>query len=1200
MTVGLQEYLLPMEPVTTSTDNKFTADYIPRPPLAYTDVLHYDGSLIENIDGGLRLPEPVTGIGVGDWYGPYQVTHEMGNSGTQTITTAMSPSVWLVKNSGTATNWIVVNSGVTTVLVFDGTNRKPSYDPPISINSGANVTIYLAAGTSNFLESGGSFYEDKNAGILVDTGSSLTIEGPGDLTVKGGDSGAGIGGYWRSVGSNNAPPPTGPNTGSITLSGTGTIRATGGARAAGIGGGTNGQNGTITVNSGTIYAEGGAASGAGQVGGGAGIGGGGSGSGRSSPTSYVSPARPGCAPGGVIIINGGNITANSYGSAAAIGGGYNSDAGSTVGSTKYSGAITIGGSSTIVTARANNAGPGIGGGAAHKCDTITITDGTIYAYGNNQAAAIGNGLGASGGTITITGGTIVARGANAFASGVGGGDTGAIQSSATVNISGGSVLSVNASTPPKVRINYNPTNGPDHGDLRVYMIGVLLMIDGSSTIVPNAVVNVYVDNVNAQNGVGQPYLYTATTNAQGRAYLWLPVGIYDYLIYNPDTGFYRDGSITVNNPGTDEYDEFLNSGNMYISNTNPIWSVSTIGDNNKSYGTALLDVNVNHSNSGNHQDKQIFRVRWYRESVQNPAITRDDFGYEYNLDQVNNGGRNGGTGLLGGALNLIDPLPLDRNRQHYQMPLDCNGRYWVEITYRGANTGRIVVHTVYVDVTNVYTPVNVYVRGYIPGSGGGVLDVDLHSYTLLTDKLVGNVPTAAVYGIPLDADGELMLNPNFGYDKVRYYRPPSLPTAYWDMQPESYPFDSQTQLKAGFSDMELGRVVLGSDTYTYTDPRVFDGMQPGTPIRLNYRVVYQPQNMAGVTAYFVNAAGASIPVNGQRSASFMVPLDVPAGINDPPTYECNHFNANGGTFIPPVSVDPAWVANQILARGYYVIVSNTNNGHSVTVNKNSFDQNTFYYQENFADFDPKLAYGNDNNANAWTLDGGKRLYIVFAEPPPEKVDFIFYKVEQDGQTPLPGVSFALFECTNSNPLTHNHSWMAATAGSCWGNPTSATSSAAPTTLGRVAFPELGEGQYMLLETATAPGYQLPMGQWLITVSPSGSVMQIGITAHGPGGNSSNPGTTLPSAFKKVTDSNGDPILLLPNFRLVELPGSGGLGVTLSTSTGIVLFGSALLFAFSPRAKIIGWRQRAANMRQKQRDTKRRSAGQKEICDESKQ
>jgi hypothetical protein len=102
----------------------------------------------------------------------------------------------------------------------------------------------------------------------------------------------------------------------------------------------------------------------------------------------------------------------------------------------------------------------------------------------------------------------------------------------------------------------------------------------------------------------------------------------------------------------------------------------------------------------------------------------------------------------------------------------------------------------------------------------------------------------------------------------------------------------------------------------------------------------------------------------------------------------------------------------------------------------------------------------------------------------------------------------------------------------------------------VAFEKLlPTGDYMLVETKTNPGYQLPLGQWLIQVEV-GQAPEISITARGD---------HLPPAF--APDGSGG--LAVINYPLFAMPRAGMSSFTLllATAGGAALLGGAGFFAF---------------------------------------
>ncbi|MCL2503026.1 MAG: SpaA isopeptide-forming pilin-related protein [Coriobacteriia bacterium] len=176
-------------------------------------------------------------------------------------------------------------------------------------------------------------------------------------------------------------------------------------------------------------------------------------------------------------------------------------------------------------------------------------------------------------------------------------------------------------------------------------------------------------------------------------------------------------------------------------------------------------------------------------------------------------------------------------------------------------------------------------------------------------------------------------------------------------------------------------------------------------------------------------------------------------------------------------------------------------------------------------------------------------------PPPDPVDLTFRKADE-ADAPMKGVVFELYSCSEKENPYHSHDWLAydgmtGTELCCWSDPLTATSDAD----GIVGFWGLEPGEYMLVEAKTLPGYQLPRGQWLITIDSDSATSDIDITARGFDS------VSQPPAFK--SGANG---LTLPNYRQMTMPHSGGAGVLALTVAGIMLIGSAVLCAILTRRR----------------------------------
>ena len=100
--------------------------------------------------------------------------------------------------------------------------------------------------------------------------------------------------------------------------------------------------------------------------------------------------------------------------------------------------------------------------------------------------------------------------------------------------------------------------------------------------------------------------------------------------------------------------------------------------------------------------------------------------------------------------------------------------------------------------------------------------------------------------------------------------------------------------------------------------------------------------------------------------------------------------------------------------------------------------------------------------------------------------------------------------------------------------------------GLVKFKDLPSGSYQLVETATNPAYELPLGQWRIQVDVAANTVVIEAK-----------GSDRPPAF--FTDTQDSEKRMLPNYKKKVLPMAGGRGTAGFTfiGLGIVITGLAM-------------------------------------------
>ena len=311
--------------------------------------------------------------------------------------TASSNTVTIDADEGKTVNVTLDN---VTINVDEGS--KYGYDPnayktAVSVTGSGNTNIELNGNntlTSGYGHAGLEHNKTDDSGTLTiqdeknDDGSAKgsASDTTGSLTATGGYHSAGIGGSDKQ-------------DGQVTITG-GEIIANGGSQGAGIGGGAGNQNavggdGDVTISGGTITATGGSL--------GAGIGGGAYGNGTVTVTDGDITAKAtgnygagigggfGAIPkdtliggNGTVTISGGTITEASGGyMAAGIGSGY-----------QGLGTVTIEGDAVIKNAQGGEAGAGIGSGTYGDSEIIIRGDAVIEnAESSGNGAGIGSGQG---------------------------------------------------------------------------------------------------------------------------------------------------------------------------------------------------------------------------------------------------------------------------------------------------------------------------------------------------------------------------------------------------------------------------------------------------------------------------------------------------------------------------------------------------------------------------------------------------------------------------------------------------------------------------------------------------------------------------------------------------------------------------------------------------------------------------------------
>lgn len=209
--------------------------------------------------------------------------------------------------------------------------------------------------------------------------------------------------------------------------------------------------------------------------------------------------------------------------------------------------------------------------------------------------------------------------------------------------------------------------------------------------------------------------------------------------------------------------------------------------------------------------------------------------------------------------------------------------------------------------------------------------------------------------------------------------------------------------------------------------------------------------------------------------------------------------------------------------------------------------------QQFEIFDVKYKVGLDDNAvdgedpGHTISDDRTSLYLTNKTKP-----LSFYK-EDGNQTALGGVHFSLYKAKTGEAGT-NGSDDPEAADTKWDmeHPIEKISSDNASDKGKVTFEDLTRGDYLLVETKTLPGYQLPLGYWIVTVDFYGEIETV-----------KGRGDPLPPAFRI---ENGT--YYLPNYQKNSLPKAGGSMRVLLLIIGVVILGSAILVSQNNKQKKI--------------------------------
>jgi len=518
-------------------------------------------------------------------------------------------------------------------------------------------------------------------------------------------------------------------------------------------------------------------------------------------------------------------------------------------------------------------------------------------------------------------------------------------------------------------------------------------------------------------------------------------------------------------------------------------------------------------------------------ALDSSQLTKDVFESAYNAADTSAKGD-----ITGDLSDFDNSAGMDDLEVTRTFAVSDNAKVWIWVNGHGYSQD-LNEHVLYV-VDNFYTPLGLYEKGVKKSDPANVF------YDLAQDKVEKVYPSeydadqdSVTYGIPLYPDNSVIASPLFGYDKVMITaldvpdytlsatRPPE-PTR--QRSPVTLALDpGYAAERPHFNDREPDGTFTGQakaeNTYTFFYRALL-------PHKSAYTWV------EGVAARDEGLPDMPVSVEPGDEIIYTITLEIPE---------------------PPESGDNVVVVTDEVPAGLIVNESSISHGGALDPETNTItwtltdeDPAEITVEFSVTVNDPPDYTWFENIAHVVNSDGSAEdTNETWHHIYDKTTDFAFYKTDEKG-SPLKNVVFALYSCVEADDPQHDHDWLAG-PGSCWDNLMCVYSEED----GFVEFTELAPGDYMLVETKTRSGYQLPNGQWLIVIDEG---LDITITAHGSSI------TSMPPAFKAGAGGPSAP-LLLTNYPQMIMPMMGGGGITLFVVAGITLIYAAAIF-------LIGWKE----------------------------
>lgn len=310
------------------------------------------------------------------------------------------------------------------------------------------------------------------------------------------------------------------------------------------------------------------------------------------------------------------------------------------------------------------------------------------------------------------------------------------------------------------------------------------------------------------------YTYYAVTNAEGKAQLWLPQG--EYTLEGADVYSETKGWIPKSKSKTFTVTQTDGGAGQVVVGPNFTLTASTTNKVYFSDDEKPVTLTVDATSITNN----ITSVQWFAEPIAG-TVNQYDAAADgvNNIKGFNDGYSEAQTKGNAGVINVSDTT------HTFEIPINENGRYWVQVTYKtgsGATSASVVNP---ITVTNIYRKYPITVRSYVNeglDTGGNEIVASDTGYVALPDA--AGVAQNVDYGFAWDLNGynaavldstKLLSADDAPYDEITLYAKSTYHTWYTaTLVGNTQKFSETTDDKGIVTAYEPIKLTLGADFLT--------------------------------------------------------------------------------------------------------------------------------------------------------------------------------------------------------------------------------------------------------------------------------------------------------------------------------------------------------------------------------------------------